>query len=402
MTKEAALNDRSDTIFLIAALTLIAGVPTALYAIYYFADSVELVATLVLMSILLVSLLGLLIVRYRDRLISYIFKVPTNTTKAIAENVSGSIENYVSGNNTEAREHLTSLITNLVARYTWIQTRRWIMTAATGLLLGFAGLVGSALLKQQNDLILDQNRFFQRQIDQQGRQLELQQSVANQTVRSEAIRRIYGPEFADTPRVKAEAVRSLVAVERVNIEAGVNTLPTDFINLHDAELAKAWLDSADLRKISFRGADLTQANFNEADLTESVFRFSQLKGATFLSTTLIDGHLMFSDAAGAVLSNANLTRANINQTDLKGALLSSVDVTEASFFKVNLEGANIEGLTGWQTLTNIEGTNIAGVQNAPDGFVEWALANGAVSEIGALSDLAEAAEEMRRLEETAE
>lgn len=402
MTKRSAAPDRSDTLFLIAALSLVAGVPTALYTIYYFADSIELVATLVLMAILIVCLAGFLVVRYRDRIIAYVFKVPSNIADAFSDDASKAIESYVDGKTSEARTHMSGLVNTVVAHYTWIQTRRWIMAAATGLLLGFAGLVGSALLKQQNDLILDQNSFFQRQIEQQGRQLELQQSVANQTVRSEAIRRIYGPEFTNTPRVKAEAVRSLVAVERVNIAAGENTLPTDYINLHDAALSEAWLDSADLRKISFRGAELKKANFNMADLRESVFRFSDVQGATFISSNIEGGQIMFSNGQGAVFSNAVLRNANINQTDLRGALMNGADVSGATIFKVNLEDADLDGLVGWETLEGIDGTNIAGVRNPPDGFVEWALENGAISQPGALSGLTEAAEEMRRLEETAQ
>ena len=394
--------DRSDVIFLVAALTLAAGVPIALYSIYYFAQSIEFVATLVLIAILIVCLSGLLVVRYRKRIISAIFQVPIDFAKSIGEPASNAVESYMDGDRETARAQLSDFLHEIAARYAWIQTRRWIMTAATGLLLGFAGLVGSALLKQQNDLILDQNAFFQRQIEQQQLQLELQQSVANQTIRSEAIRRIYGPDYANTPRVKAEAVRSLVAVERVRIAAGENTLPTDYINLHDADLDAAWLDSADLRKISFRGAALAKANFNEADLTESVFRFAKLKGATFIRANMPDSHLMFSDAQGVVLSSAVLTNANINQSDLKGGLLNDADVSGATFHKVNLENANLDGIVGWRNLSSINGTNIAGVRNAPAGFVSWALQNGAIDEPGALSDLNEAADEMRRLEETAE
>ena len=401
MSEKGATNDRSDVIFLIAALSLVAGVPAALYTIYIFAESIELVATLVLLAILIVCIAGVLIVRYRDRIIDYIFKVPTDIAESFAADASSTIDSYLGGRNEEAKEYLSGIVKAGVARYMWIQTRRWIMAAATGLLLGFAGLVGSALLKQQNDLILDQNRFFQRQIEQQGRQLDLQQSVANQTVRSEAIRRIYGPEFKDTPRVKAEAVRSLVAVERVNIEAGVNTLPTDYINLHDAELNNAWLDSADLRKISFRGSKLNKANFNVADMTETVFRFAELRGATFIGSQMLEGHLMFSDAEEAVFSDAVLTGANFNQSNLKGALFNGVDVTGANFFKVNFENADLSGLVGWQSMAGIDGSNIAGVRNPPEGFVEWALANGAIDQPGALSDLMESADRMRLQEETA-
>ena len=82
MRKQSNKPDGSDTLFLIAALSLVVGVPTALYTIYFFADSVELVAALVLMAILVVCLSGYLVVRYRDRIISYVSKVPANIADA--------------------------------------------------------------------------------------------------------------------------------------------------------------------------------------------------------------------------------------------------------------------------------------------------------------------------------
>ena len=85
MSDKGSTSDRSDVVFLIAALSLVAGVPAALYTIYIFAESIELVATLALFAILIVCISGALIVRYRDRIIDYIFKVP----KDIAESFAG-------------------------------------------------------------------------------------------------------------------------------------------------------------------------------------------------------------------------------------------------------------------------------------------------------------------------
>jgi hypothetical protein len=259
-------HDRTDIYFLISSLTLVAGVPITLYSIYYFAQSIQYVATVFLVAILLASIIGILIVKYREKIVNQLFGVPIQTAASLAEPASDAIGYYIDGEKGLGNQQFSKFVNSLVAYVAWIQTRRWIMAAAAGLLIGFAGLVGSALLKQQNDLILDQNRFFQQQIEQQQRQLEAQQTVANQTVRSEAIRRIYGPEFASTPRVKAEAVRSLVTVERLRIARGINTLPTEYINLHNAQLQSAWLDSADLRKISFRASDLVQANLSSTML----------------------------------------------------------------------------------------------------------------------------------------
>jgi hypothetical protein len=42
-----------------------------------------------------------------------------------------------------------------------------------------------------------------------------------------------------------------------------------------------------------------------------------------------------------------------------------------------LRNANLEGIV-WQHIATIKSANIGGVKNAPDGFREWALKNGAI------------------------
>lgn len=393
------LKDRSDVIFLTAALALVAGVPVALYTIYYFAESIAFIATALLLLIVLVCVLGVAVALFKRRLISYIAKVPQELAHDLSDPLAQSISNYMEGDANQGADKLTTFFSTATAHLTWIQTRRWIVGAAAGLLLGFAGLVGSALLKQQNDLILEQNTFFQEQIDQQQQLLELQQTVANQNIRSEAILRIYGPDFVETPRVKAEAVRSLVAVERVRIALGNNTLPTEFINLHDADLSGAWLDSADLKNVSFRGSLLEGANFNSADLSGSVFRFTRINRATFMDTDLTGTNFMFSDGAGSVFARVKLAGSNFNQINLKNSALSA-DLSGAHFYRVNLENADLSGLSNWDSMSSIEGSNVYGVRNAPDGFMDWALRNGAIADEGALSDLWERSEAFKQLEET--
>jgi uncharacterized protein YjbI with pentapeptide repeats len=313
--------------------------------------------------------------------------------------LSKSLSLYAQGQIDQAEGQLKESIQHVVAHFTWVQTRRWIVGASTALLLGFAGLVGSALLKQQNDLILRQNTFFREQIDQQQRQLELQQTVSNQSIRSEAFRRIYGPEYQENPRVKAEAIRSLISVERARIAEDQNTLPTDFINLHDAALPSTWLDSADLRKTSFRGSDIQKANFNSAALAGSRFRFTEFRGATFVNASMQDSAFMFSDGDGAVFSNADLRDAAFIKVNLAGSLLNDSNLLGASFQDTNLEGADLQDIQNWRSIASIEGSNIYNVQNAPEGFVTWAMAAGAISEAGALADLWKEAQAFRAKEE---
>lgn len=352
------MNDRGDVIFLTIALTLIAGVPVALYTVYYFADSIRFVAAGVLLVTVLVAIAGILFARYKDHIFSNILKTPARLLEDLSEPLSEAVSEYASGNTEGGRERTEAFFRGALAHYSWIRTRQWIVAAGAGLLIGFAGLVGSALLKQQNDLILRQNEFFRQQIDQQQSQLELQQQVSNQTIRSEAIRRIYGAEFAGTPRVRAEAVRSLIAVERVRIAVDQNTLVTPFINLHEADLSSAWLENADLAKVSFRDTQLERANFNAANMADARFRYARLNAASFIGADLNNAIFSFSLAQNAQFSNAKLAEAAFMSVDLKGSDFSGARFEGASFTNANLENADLREIENWRAITSIEGANI--------------------------------------------
>jgi uncharacterized protein YjbI with pentapeptide repeats len=64
--------------------------------------------------------------------------------------------------------------------------------------------------------------------------------------------------------------------------------------------------------------------------------------------------------------------ADLVGADLEGARLDGVDLSS-----VDLRSAKLKGLE-WRQIKNVKGANIAGVLDAPDGFVKWALLNGAI------------------------
>jgi uncharacterized protein YjbI with pentapeptide repeats len=59
-------------------------------------------------------------------------------------------------------------------------------------------------------------------------------------------------------------------------------------------------------------------------------------------------------------------------SDLSGANLDGADLSSA-----DLRNANLQGIA-WQHIAVVKSANIAGVRNAPEGFRDWALKNGAV------------------------
>ena len=267
--------------------------------------------------------------------------------------------------------------------------------AVTG---AFVGLTTLGVMVWQNLLIREQNQYFREQITQQQQQLDAQQRVANQSTRSEAIERIYGPLYAKNTRVKAEAVRSLLAVERLNVASGKNTLPTDYINLHEAELQDAWLDSADLRKTSFRKAILNKAVLNSAKLGGSSFRFVDAQGTSFLSSELEGTQFAFSDVSYAQFRGARVQQTLFSQCSLVQADFSSVDLEKCSFVGCDLMFADFRDVKNWEKLDSIKGSNIHAISNAPPGFIAWALTNGAVDSPTAV-DFKRIREDQLRLEE---
>jgi uncharacterized protein YjbI with pentapeptide repeats len=119
------------------------------------------------------------------------------------------------------------------------------------------------------------------------------------------------------------------------------------IHLERASLLRADLSAADLRGSVLRSADLTSADLHSAN-----FRSSNLENADFTSANLSDSDLVGTDLAGANFDNANLSSADLRNADLRGIT--------------------------WQHIASIRSANIAGAKNAPDGFRDWALRNGAI------------------------
>lgn len=121
------------------------------------------------------------------------------------------------------------------------------------------------------------------------------------------------------------------------------------IHLGHANLLRADMSAADLR-----GSDLSSANLTFADLHDANFRGALIENVSFTNASLKDAYLV-----GSNLSGSDLAQADLSGADMRSANLSSVK---------------------WKEIKSIKSANIAGVKGAPDGFIQWALANGAVEQ----------------------
>ena len=146
------------------------------------------------------------------------------------------------------------------------------------------------------------------------------------------------------------------------IEA-LQELNADKVPLVGVDVSSAFLQGLDLH-----GANLLRSDFSSADLRNSNLAAANLNFANLNSANL----------RGAVLDRADFAQADLRNADLTGSSLAGADLSGASLTDADFSRANLRDIR-WQQIKSIQRANIATVQNAPAGFVEWALKNGAVN-----------------------
>jgi hypothetical protein len=127
-----------------------------------------------------------------------------------------------------------------------------------------------------------------------------------------------------------------------------------------AFLEKIRLEKTDMRRCDLRGADLKDSDLRGSDIEDSKLQDANLRNAD--------------------LRNINFSDSSLDDADLNGADLSGADLEDVFLSGVDLRGANLAGVLHWQDIHDgdLSKTDIAGVRNAPDGFVDWAKKHGAV------------------------
>ena len=141
------------------------------------------------------------------------------------------------------------------------------------------------------------------------------------------------------------------------------------LNADKVPLVGVDVASAFLQGLQLRNANLLRSNFSSADIRNGDFT-----GCNF---TLAD--LNSANLRGAVLNHATFSQADLSNTDLTGSSMIGADLSGATLDESDLRSADLRDIQ-WQHLKGVKMANVAGVRNAPSGFVEWALKNGAVEQ----------------------
>ncbi|HUD56455.1 MAG TPA: pentapeptide repeat-containing protein [Terracidiphilus sp.] len=127
------------------------------------------------------------------------------------------------------------------------------------------------------------------------------------------------------------------------------------------------VSSAFLQGVHMKSANLLRSNFSAADL-----RNSDLSHCNFTLANL--GSANFR---GAILDHTTFAQADLRNADLNGSSLADADLSGAILDDADLRSGDLSNVQ-WQNLKSIVRANIAGIRNAPQGFVEWAMKNGAI------------------------
>jgi Pentapeptide repeats (8 copies) len=149
------------------------------------------------------------------------------------------------------------------------------------------------------------------------------------------------------------------------IEA-LQELNADKVPLVGVDASSAFLQGLRLKRASLVRADLSSADLRGSDFSGSDMTWANLEWANF---------------RGARLNGCKLAQVDLREADLSGASLDAADLTGAALDDADLRGADLAGVV-WAQVKSVKGANIAGARNAPMGFREWALKNGAVELAG--------------------
>jgi hypothetical protein len=136
-------------------------------------------------------------------------------------------------------------------------------------------------------------------------------------------------------------------------------------------------------KVSLVGLDVSdaylyQVRLDKARLDRSNFHAVDARGGSFQKAKMEFANLTSANMRGSNFSQADLKNADLQDADLMGANFSEADLRETDLSRTDLRKADFNR-TKWREIGAVKLANIYGVRNAPDGFIDWALSQGAVA-----------------------
>jgi len=139
-------------------------------------------------------------------------------------------------------------------------------------------------------------------------------------------------------------------------------LNADGVALVGVDVSSAFLQGVQLPKARLLRANFTAADVRNSNLESADLSYASLNGSNFRMSNL---------------QHTSLASADLTDGDFCGARLVGADLAYATLDAADLGNADLNGIR-WQHIKSIRKANLGGVKNAPEGFLPWALRNGAV------------------------
>jgi uncharacterized protein YjbI with pentapeptide repeats len=178
---------------------------------------------------------------------------------------------------------------------------------------------------------------------------------------------------------------SLANLERVVLASAnlskVNLASSNlkYADLKLANLQEAILDDCTAEKANFKGAVLKGSSLRRAKLSEATMDDTDITSSTdMLGASLIRTSLRSARLTNARLEECDMLECDLSNADLSEALLLRANMDSSVLDGANLERADLEDLQNWESIKSIKRARVSGLRNAPNGFRDWALQNGAI------------------------
>lgn len=322
-----------DKVFLSSIVTLLVGVPLMIYTIEFFSDDITSLLLIIVLSGLIIAVLFLIILKFREEILNYIFKSSKISVDETIEPLIISISKIASKEKEDqkiALESFKDFIRSLGSRYAWISFRRFLVSILVGTLLAFIGLISAHLLIKQNEILLSQNDFLKQQVV------------------SQAINTAFDDIYSNLPEGKREqAVHDYLRLlkEQSSERRIANLRNADLENFkirdwifNSVDFSKANLSHCDAVGAKFVNADFSNAKFSNGGFSntyEDTLWFlsaffdemdrklsleKRFMGAEFHDCTFDFTNMSYVNFSGA--SFINCTWKNFNSSNLYGAIFS--------------------------------------------------------------------------------
>lgn len=340
------------------------------------ADSVKAIIVGFVVAIIAIGLVVFVITFQKEWILNKIFGVSTTDIDEVKNSLTNLYESSVNKDWHNSSIHLKETLSKASTYYVWITFRRWVIGVFYVLFLAFAGLLGSVLIfnqneliTKQNEIITSQNSLIQRQTDRLDQQTFLQEAERRSSLVflfgniMDAIDRELKDDYNNNNLrdLSPQLVGRIVALSsrlQPYLYLAANELIERPLSPERGQLLVSLIGS-ELDTITYNQI-FSKANFSYADLAEAEMSGSYLKNIDLRSSSIIETNLSNSHIIGGRFSHSNFSGVNLENTRIKNSDFFGANLEVADFSNTVIENTSFNGsLLGGAIFENTHLINVS-------------------------------------------